>query len=154
MHFGVEGYSNEDNELRLEFAQAIKAVMWRDTSDSFVEPFPLTSVIQHGGNLSTVVNDPSLYDDLRKTLAFSYPQWDKGKNQDFFDAIATHLRSTEQYGTDKVLQKAIQAALFVSSQQQFPVAHAASSQGRTTNQVRTSVITQQTQKNQGCTTPR
>ena len=144
MHFGVEGHSREDNARRLEAAQAVQAVLMRDGWDMpTAEPFSLTSVIKHGGNLSEVVNDPGLYEDLRDNLnlPFVVPETaeeesidclDHGTNQDYFDSVVASLKLKEQYGTDKSFQKAMQAATFASTQQQFPVAHASAGKGKTT----------------------
>lgn len=142
MHFGVEGHSREDNARRLEAAQAINAALMRDGLDEPTEPFALTSVIEHGGNLSEVVHDPGLLEDLRDNLNLplvqaetgeqkSIDSLDLGTNRDYFDSVVSSLQLKEQYGTDTVLQKAMQVASFASSQQQFPVAHAAAGKGKT-----------------------
>ncbi|WP_343320549.1 hypothetical protein AAFM46_16810 (plasmid) [Arthrobacter sp. TMP15] len=160
MHFGVEGHSKEDNARRLEAAQAVQAVLMRDGLDDPTEPFALTSVIEHGGNLSEVVNDPGLYEDLRENLNLPFVQaatveeksidyLDRGTNQDYFDSVVSSLKLKEQYGTDKVLQKAMQAASFASSQHQFPVAHVAAGKGKTATTTRGSAPEQRQRQQPG-----
>lgn len=141
MHFGVEGHSKADNALRLESAQAVEAGLVRDGHDGRAVAFPLASVIKHGGNLSEVVHDPGMQQDLRDTLnlplepaaAADQPSTkysEQGTDRDYLDSVVASLKLKEQYGTDKFLLKAKEAASFASSQQQFPAAHAAAGKGK------------------------
>ena len=143
MHFGVEGHSKEDNARRLENAQTIHAGLVRDSLDGQIPPFPLLSVIKHAGNLSEVVYDPALPQDLLNSVDSPFVGTEKageqagdhlshGSNGVYFESIGTSLKLKEQYGTDKSFQKAMQAATFASSQQKFPVVHAAAGEGKTT----------------------
>ena len=160
MHFGVEGHSKEDNVRRLKAAQAVQADLMRDGLDEPTEPFSLTSVIKHGGNLSEVVHDPGMYQDLRENLNLPFVPSDAanepsvdylehGTNQDYFDSVVASLKLKEQYGTDKVLQKAMEAASFESSQQQFPVVHAAAGEGKTANTPRSKAPAQRQHQQPG-----
>lgn len=160
MRFGVEGHTRADNARRLGAAQAIDAVLMRDGLDEPTEPFALTSVIEHGGNLSAVVNDPGLYQDLRDNLNLPFVQaetWedksidylDHANNRDYFDSVVSSLQLKEQYGTDTVLQKAMEAASFASSQQQFPVAHAAAGKGKTGTRTRNNAPEQRQRQQPG-----
>ena len=155
MRFGVEGNSQDDNARRLQAAQAVQAVVLRDGWDASTrEPFALTSVIKHGGNLSEVVNDPGLHEDVCDHMYIRAVEPDvdvylaQGVNREYFDSVIASLKLKEQYGTDNSLQKATEAASFAASQQRFPISHAASGEGRTTGQARATTTNQQPQKGQ------
>ena len=142
MHFGVEGHSTADNARRLENAQTLHAGLVRDGHGEQIPPFPLLSVIKHAGNLSEVVYDPSLTQDLLNSVDAPLVETERGGEQAgdhlsdgsegvYFESIASSLKLKEQYGTDKSFQKAMQAASFASTHQKFPVVHAAAGKGTT-----------------------
>lgn len=144
MHLGVEGHSKADNARRLEAAQAVHAALVHDGLDKQATSFPLMSVIKHRGNISELVNDPGMEQDLRDSLDLPSEAAAKGigeqtlnhraqgNGREYFDSVVSSLKLKEQYGTDKVLQKAMQAASFAASQQQYPVTHTAAAKNKTT----------------------
>ncbi|MDO5752460.1 hypothetical protein [Arthrobacter sp.] len=161
MHFGVEGHSKADNARRLENAQTVHADLVRDGLDEQIPPFPLLSVIKHAGNLSEVVYDPALPQDLLNSVELLFAvvvegvgeqplnSLEQGTNQDYFDSVVASLKLKEQYGTDKSFQKAMQAASFASTQQQFPAAHAAAGKGKTDTRARSNAPVQHQRQQPG-----
>lgn len=116
MHLGVEGHSKADNARRLEAAQAVHAALVHDGLDEQTTPFPLMSVIKHRGNISELVNDPGMEQDLRDSLDLpseaaakgigeqTFNHRAQGNGREYFNSVVSSLKLKEQYGTDKVLQ--------------------------------------------------